>query len=118
MLHIKLNTSIPKFTLDREGFFEKVSVFAGFKDIPIKNHSDFSKRFYLRGEDSFAIQKFFTYKLVLFFESNPYYHIESNGESILIYSKERIAGIKEIKNLHDFGKRLQDVLFNNTEALV
>ncbi|MGK0386304.1 MAG: carbonic anhydrase [Patiriisocius sp.] len=118
MLHIKLNTSIPKFTLDREGFFEKVSVFAGFKDIPIKNHSDFSNRFYLRGEDSFAIQKFFTDKLVLFFESNPYYHIESNGEAILIYSKERIAGIKEIKNLHDFGKRLQEVLFTCTEGFV
>jgi len=117
MLHIKLNSVIPGFTLDQEGFLEKVSAFAGFKDIAIENHSDFSKRFYLRGEDSVAIQSFFTDNLVLFFESNPYYHVESNGTSVLVYSKERVAGIKEIKNLHDFGKRLQTELLICTQNL-
>ena len=117
MLHIKLNAIIPGFTLDQEGFLEKVSVFAGFKDIAIENHSDFSKRFYLRGEDSVAIQRFFTDNLVLFFESNPYYHVESNRTSVLVYSKERIAGVKEIKSLHDFGKRLQTELLVCTQNL-
>jgi carbonic anhydrase len=117
MLHIKLNTVIPGFTLDQEGFLEKVSAFAGFKDIAIENHSDFSRRFYLRGEDTVAIQRFFTDNLVLFFESNPYYHVESNGASVLVYSKERVAGIKEIKNLHDFGKRLQNELLICTQSL-
>ena len=110
MLHIELNTVIPCFTLDQEGFLEKVSSLAGFKDIAIKKHADFSNRFYLRGDDDLAIQHFFTDTLVLFFESNPYYHIESNGTSILVYSKERVAGVKEIKSLHDFGKRLQNEL--------
>ncbi|MDB4028720.1 SulP family inorganic anion transporter [Flavobacteriaceae bacterium] len=117
MLHIKLNSVIPGFTLDQEGFLEKVSAFAGFKDIAIENHSDFSRRFYLRGKDSVAIQNFFTDNLVLFFESNPYYHVESNGTSVLVYSKERVAGIKEIKNLHDFGKRLQTELLICTQNL-
>ena len=48
-----------------------------------------------------------------FFESNPYYHIESNKEGILICNKERIASIKEIKGLLDFGVRLNKVI-NNT----
>ena len=117
MLHIKLNSVIPGFTLDQEGFLEKVSAFAGFKDIAIENHSDFSRRFYLRGKDSVAIQNFFTDNLVLFFESNPYYHVESNGTSVLVYSKERIAGVKEIKSLHDFGKRLQTELLVCTQNL-
>ena len=117
MLHIKLNSVIPGFTLDQEGFLEKVSAFAGFKDIAIENHSDFSRRFYLRGKDSVAIQNFFTDNLVLFFESNPYYHVESNGTSVLVYSKERVAGIKEIKNLHNFGKRLQNELLICTQNL-
>jgi carbonic anhydrase len=117
MLHIKLNSVIPGFTLDQEGFLEKVSAFAGFKDIAIENHSDFSRRFYLRGKDSVAIQNFFTDNLVLFFESNPYYHVESNGTSVLVYSKERIAGVKEIKSLHDFGKRLQTELLVCTQNI-
>ena len=115
MLHIKLDAVIPCFTLDQEGFLEKVSALAGFKDIAIEKHPDFSNRFYLRGDDDLAIQKFFTDNLVLFFESNSYYHVESNGASVLVYSKERIAGVKEIKSLHDFGKRLQSELLLCTQ---
>ena len=110
MLHIKLNKEIPQFTLDREGFLEKVYGFAGFNDIPILNHSDFSKRFYLLGEDEGAIKEFFNDDITRFFESNPYYHIESNGNSLLIFGKERLASIKEIKALYDFGKRLKEVV--------
>ncbi len=110
MLHIQLDSAIPEFTLDREGFLEKVYSFAGFKDIPIQNHSDFSKRFYLLGDNEEAITAFFNDDLVHFFESNPYYHIESNGESLLIFGKERLASIKEIKALFDFGKRLKEVV--------
>lgn len=110
MLHIKLNHEIPEFTLDREGFLEKVYAFAGFKDIPIENHHDFNKRFYLLGENAAVVQNFFNDNLVHFFESNPYYHIESNGNSLLVFSKERVAGVKEIKALYDFGKRLRGVV--------
>ncbi|GLB48194.1 SulP family inorganic anion transporter [Neptunitalea lumnitzerae] len=107
MLHIKPQCNIPTFTLDKEGFIEKVYAFAGFKDIPIEDHTDFSKRFYLKGENELEIQEFFTDDLVHFFESNPYYHIESNGKGILIFKKERLAGVKELKALLDYGKRLK-----------
>ena len=110
MLHVNLNISIPEFTLDREGFLEKVSAFAGFKDIPIENHEDFSKRFYLMGENVVEISKFFNDDVTHFFESNPYYHVESNGSALLIFGKERLASVKEIKALFDFGKRLKDVI--------
>jgi carbonic anhydrase len=110
MLFIKLNKAIPEFTLDREGFLEKVYAFAGFKDIPIQNHEDFSNRFYLLGEDEEAIKHFFNDDITHFFESNPYYHIESNGEGLLVFGKERLASIKEIKALYDFGKRLKHVV--------
>ena len=110
MLFIKLNKTIPEFTLDREGFLEKVYAFAGFKDIPIQNHEDFSNRFYLLGEDEEAIKYFFNDDITHFFESNPYYHIESNSEGLLVFGKERLASIKEIKALYDFGKRLKHVV--------
>jgi len=110
MLYIQLDKNIPEFTLDREGFLEKVYAFAGFKDIPIQDHNDFSKRFYLLGEDVEGIKKFFDDDVTHFFESNPYYHIESNGKAILVFGKERLASIKEIKALFDFGKRLKSVI--------
>ncbi|GAA3642331.1 SulP family inorganic anion transporter [Flavivirga jejuensis] len=110
MLHIQLNYAIPEFTLDREGFLEKVYAFAGFKDIPIENHSDFSKRFYLLGDNETEITEFFNDDVTHFFESNPYYHVESNGNSLLVFGKERLASVKEIKALFDFGKRLKNVV--------
>ncbi|MBV7269098.1 SulP family inorganic anion transporter [Winogradskyella luteola] len=110
MLYVALGKRIPEFTLDREGFLEKVYAFAGFKDIPIQEHSDFNRRFYLLGEDEDAIKTFFNDDIIHFFESNPYYHIESNGNALLVFSKERLASTKEIKTLFDFGKRLKNVI--------
>ncbi|WP_027138041.1 SulP family inorganic anion transporter [Gaetbulibacter saemankumensis] len=110
MLHIELNKSIPEFTLDKEGFLERVYAFAGFKDIQIESDTEFSKHFYLLGDDQIAITKFFSNEITQFFESNPYYHVESNGHAILILGKERLASIKEINALFDFGKRLKEVI--------
>ena len=110
MLYIDLDYTIPEFTLDREGFLEKVYAIAGFKDIPIENHDDFSKRFYLLGDNEAGISKFFNDDVTRFFESNPYYHVESNGKALLVFGKERLASIKEIKTLFDFGKRLKQVI--------
>ena len=118
MLYMELEKEIPEFTLDREGFLEKIYSFAGFKDVHIKNHSDFSNRFYLLGEDEVGIQQFFNDDITHFFESNPYYHIESNGNALLIFGKERVASVKEIKSLLDFGKRLKDVILVNQNSQI
>jgi hypothetical protein len=106
MLYIELKNIIPQFTLDKEGVFEYIIHFAGFKDINIEEHPDFSKRFYLSGKNEEKIRKFFTDEIILFFESNKYYHIESNEKGLLILGNERLAGVKEIKSLADFGLRL------------
>jgi carbonic anhydrase len=89
---------------------ERLYALAGYRDIAIKNHADFSNRFYLRGENARAIKTLFTDELVLFFESNAYYHIESSKDGLLVFSKERIASIKEIKALLDFGVRLNAII--------
>jgi carbonic anhydrase len=116
MLHIKFDHKIPEFTLDSEGFLERVYAIAGYNDIPIENHSDFSKRFYLLGDEPQLVQDYFTDDLVRFFESNSYYHVESDGISLLVFKSQRTAGVKEIKQLLDFGKRLSKIVVKE-EAL-
>jgi hypothetical protein len=110
MLHISLNKDIPEFTLDREGIFEKIYHFTGYKDIDIEHHLDFSTRFYLSGKDEEKIKEFFTDELVLFFESNKYYHIEATQTGLLIIGNERLASVKEMKALTDFGIRLEKII--------
>ncbi len=115
-LFVPIITSIPKFKLNKEDLLTVLYKFAGYHDIAIEGHPDFSKRFFLLGEDPREIQHFFTDELVLFFESNPYYRIESTGKTLLIMHKERLASVKEIKELLDYGKRLGDII--NTKILV
>mgnify|MGYP006101679339 FL=1 len=110
MLHIHTKKDIPYFTLDKEGIFEYILDFAGYKDIDIDNHPDFSKRFYLSGKNEEKIRRFFTDELVLFFESNKQYHIEASENGLLIIGNERFASVKEMKALAYFGIGLQKIL--------
>lgn len=110
VLHIKMEQSIPVFTLDKEGLLELLYNLAGFKDIQIEHHPDFNKRFYLSGENEWEIRNLFSNELILFFESNPYYHVESNGTSLLIIKKERLLSVQEIKAMIYFGQQLNTLL--------
>ncbi|WP_298779082.1 SulP family inorganic anion transporter [uncultured Polaribacter sp.] len=110
MLHIHTQKNIPNFTLDKEGIFEYILDFAGYKDINIDKHSDFSKRFYLSGKNEEKIRAFFTDELILFFESNKQYHIEASKNGLLIIGDERLASVKEMKALAYFGIGLEKTL--------
>ena len=110
MLHIHTKKDIPDFTLDKEGIFEYILHFAGYKDIDIDEHPDFSKRFYLSGKSEEKIRDFFTDELILFFESNKQYHIEASKNGLLIIGNERLASVKEMKALAYFGTSLQKTL--------
>ncbi|WP_343329672.1 SulP family inorganic anion transporter [Polaribacter staleyi] len=110
MLHIHPLKQVPNFTLDREGLFEYLLEFAGYKDIDIDNHPDFSKRFYLAGKNEEKIRTFFTDELILFFESNKQYHISATEKGLLIFGNERLASVKEIKALAYFGMGLQKTI--------
>ena len=118
VLHIKLDVEIPVFTLDKEGFLKHLYSLAGFKDIEIENHQDFNNRFYLSGENKEEIKAIFSDELILFFESNPYYHVESNGKSLLILKKERLLSVREIKAMIYFGQQLQGYMAKICDNLV
>ena len=64
------------------------------------------------GEDEKAIRAFFTDDLIYFFESHPTFYLESNGDSLLIRSKERLASIQEIKQILAFAEELLKILEN------
>lgn len=110
MFHIQTEKKLPKFTLDKEGVFEYLLHFAGYKDIDINEHPDFNRRFYLSGKNEEKIRAFFTDELILFFECNKQYHIEATSTGLLILSNERLASVKELKALAYFGAGLQKII--------
>ena len=111
-LQIKVSNKMPVFAMDKENFMNTILQFSGLEDIDFKKYPDFSRRFYLRGEDVKSIRSFFKDDLIYFFESHPAYYLESDGNSLLIRSKERLASIQEIKQMLAFAEELLKVLEN------
>ncbi|MEP4534628.1 MAG: SulP family inorganic anion transporter [Cyclobacteriaceae bacterium] len=98
------NFSWPVFTMEKEGFFEKVADMANSKDIDFEDHPVFSDKFLLKGPQEDEIRKFFNPALLHLIESNPIYHLESNGRKLIIYRFDKKE--KDISELIRFGKRL------------
>ena len=108
---IKVPVAIPKFIIDKEGFFDKVfsgvTVFSGGKgDIDFKKYSGFSNKFQLSGEDEKAVKTFFKEDLIRFLENNEIHHIESNGEALMIFKYLHVARTDEVNSMLSFATNL------------
>lgn len=108
---IKVPVAIPKFIIDKEGFFDKVfsgvTVFSGGKgDIDFKKYSGFSNKFQLSGEDERAVKTFFKEDLIRFLENNEIHHIESNGEALMIFKYLHVARTDEVNSMLSFATNL------------
>ena len=114
LIVLKLNKEIPVFTMEKEGLFEKifdrVMALTGFKDIDFEMYPDFSRKFLITGKNESEIREFFSNELVSFFEKNHIYHIESNGEAIIIFDKIKLARTDETISLIDYSKKLTELL--------
>jgi MFS superfamily sulfate permease-like transporter len=115
MLYTELDHKLPSFSIHREGLLELFYHYAGFRDIKIPSEPEFSKKFYLKGEDIENIERLFTHKLAIFFIENPNFHVESNGNALLIFTKERLAGNSEIKRMKTFAKELKELFFTSKQ---
>ena len=115
LIILNLNKKIPTFTMEKEGvlgnIFDRVMAFTGYKDIDFEMYPDFSKKFLLMGENESEIRSFFTDEIIHFFENHQIYHLESNGESLIIFDKIKLARTDETIAFIEYGKELAS-LFN------
>ncbi|MBX2843251.1 MAG: SulP family inorganic anion transporter [Flammeovirgaceae bacterium] len=96
--------SLPRFTLEKEEMLDKVLEFAGFNDIDFDDHPEFSDKFLLKGENELGIRDFFTDEFISHLQTTPEYHLESNGESILIHRFDMSKQWNKTKELFRFAK--------------
>ncbi len=105
-LLIKPSADIPIFMLEREGFFEKLTDLAYRADIDFDAYPVFSDKFVLKGPNEEAIRSFFHPGIIRKVEQNPHFHIESNGEAIILYRFDKSEDDDSISELIRFGKML------------
>jgi len=114
LMVLKLNKKIPVFTMEKEGVFEKlfdrVMAFTGHKDIDFEMYPDFSTKFLIMGKEESKIRSFFTPEIIRFFENHQIYHLESNGEALVIFDKIKLARTDETVAFIAYGKELATLL--------
>lgn len=114
LMVLKLNKKIPVFTMEKEGVFEKifdrVMAFTGYKDIDFEMYPGFSKKFLIMGNKESEIRSFFTDEIIRFFENHQIYHLESNGEALVIFDKIKLARTDETVAFINYGKELATLL--------
>jgi hypothetical protein len=107
---VHLPVSIPKFILEKEGLFDKlfdrIMAFSGYRDIDFELYTDFSNKFLLMGESQTEIRNFFTKELIEYLEEKEVYHIESNGEALLIFKRLKFAKTNEMIDILKFSEKL------------
>ena len=114
LMVLKLNKNIPVFTMEKERvlerIFDRVMAFTGYKDVDFEMYPDFSSKFLLMGRDESEIRSFFTEDIIRFFENHQIYHLESNGEAIIIFNKIKLARTDETVEFIEYGKELATLL--------
>ena len=114
VMMLKLNKNMPIFAMEKEGIIEKifdrVIAFAGHKDIDFEMYPNFSKKFLVTGNDEQKIRSFFNDGLIDFFENKQIYHLESNGEALIIFDKIKLARTDETIALINYSKELAKLL--------
>ncbi len=107
---IHLPSTITTFILEKEGvldkIFDRVKALSGFKDIDFELYTNFSKRFLLKGENEEEVRAFFRPELIEFLEEQETYHIECNGNALMIFGNMKIAKPEEFHKMLRFSQSL------------
>ena len=100
--------------MEKEGVFEKifdrVMAYAGYEDVDFKMYPNFSEKFLITGSKESEIQAYFTSDIISFFENHQIYHLESNGEALIIFDKIKLARTDETMAFIDYGNELTKLL--------
>lgn len=103
---LSLPFGIPVFSLEEESFLDRMSLMTDHQDIEFKEYEQFSRKFLLQGPDEESIRKFFSPTLVHFFEKGDIYHLESNGQEILIFRNLRLISAQEVQKMVGYSEKL------------
>jgi hypothetical protein len=90
---------LPGFALRPENLFDKIGDKIIHKDIDFPAYPDFSKRYYLRGENAESVRQIFTDQAVRYFEDHPGLSVEGSGARLIFYRQSKMV---TVENIQDF----------------
>ncbi len=114
---IRLPFVLPELVMEKEGLLERALELAGLHDIELEGSPAFSRKYSLKGPDERAIVALMSPALVSFFEEEPVYHVESNGDELVVFKTlMRRATVDEIEEMLRFAEGLSKLLVAPRQA--
>lgn len=90
----------PEFSMRQQNaWLDKIGKFFGGQDIDFEDHPIFSEMFVLKGPDEDAVRRFFTPKLLTFFETKVGHSVEGAHGKIILYKNGNRTPPEKIKDL-------------------
>ena len=108
---LKMPFPIPKFTIEKKGFFDRFLHLSEHKDIDHVVYNDFPKDFVVKVENRKAMDEFLTEKFKGLIEISGLNHIESNGEALLIFNNNfKLAQLLDYVKMIQFADNLKKIV--------
>lgn len=108
---LKMPFTIPKFTIEKKDLLDIVLPILEHKDIDYTIYENGPRNYNTKVEDVKDMDTFLTEKLKVLIEISDLYHLESNGEAILIFSNNFAqAQVKNYFKMIQFVESLKSML--------
>ncbi len=108
---LKLPFPIPRFTIEKKDFLDRVLPIAGHKDIDYSLYNNTPKDYIVKVKDIEAMDAFLSDKLKVLIEISGLHHLESNGEAILIFSNNfELAQVRDYIKMIQFAENFKKII--------
>lgn len=110
---LRLPFQIPRFTIERKEFFDRLLPLTEHKDIDYKRYTNFSKNYSVKVDNEKEMDAFMTEEMRELIKSCGIEHLESNGEAILMFSHNfQLAQLPDYSLMIDFVESFKKILRN------
>jgi len=111
--------TLPKFYMEKETAFDKMTEYFKGNDINFETHPSFSNKFILKTDgDEQLVRTFFNSELLSLLENEPEYLLVSNGLDLLIHKNTYLKHTSELDTLIQKSKEVIDLLEITNPVLV
>ena len=107
---IKMPGRIPRFVIEKKDFTDRyLNMTAWHKNLDYVRYRDFSRDFTVKVGNRENMKNFLTDELRALIENGDIHHLESNGESVLIFNEDlRLARISDYSKIVRFAEAFQE----------
>lgn len=101
---------LPEFYMKPENFLHKIGAWLGYDDINFEEYPEFSKNYYLKGDDEEYIRYTLNTDFLKYFTIERDWSLEGINYYMAFYKRKKILTPHQIKELHYRGMKVFEML--------